>query len=195
MGIQDRDWWREAQKERERKEDRARRASRPKSWANASATKTGLIPMMLFWCAVMGLLYGLMTHYLKPKPMKVATNGDLVITRAHDGHFYVAGTVNGKVANFMVDTGATLVSVSDEFANQARLQGGEPTTFKTANGDRPGRVVTDVAVSVGPVTVPDVRVGIGLTGDKVSDALLGQSFLSRFDVMMNKDQMVLRPRL
>ena len=74
MGIQDRDWWREAQKERERKEDRAHRASRPMSWANASATKTGLIPMMLFWCAVMGLLYGLMTHYLKPKPMKVATN-------------------------------------------------------------------------------------------------------------------------
>ena len=151
--------------------------------------------MMLFWCAVMGLLYVLMTHYLKPKPMKVATNGDLVITRAQDGHFYVAGTVNGKVANFMVDTGATLVSVSDEFANQARLQGGAPTTFKTANGDRPGRVVTYVAVSVGPVTVPDVRVGVGLTGDKVSDALLGQSFLSRFDVMMNKDQMVLRPRL
>ncbi|MCW2314404.1 retropepsin-like aspartic protease family protein [Rhodoferax antarcticus] len=195
MGIQDRDWWREAQKERERKEDRARRSSQPKSWANASATKTGLIPMMLFWCAVMGLLYVLMTHYLKPKPMKVATNGDLVITRSHDGHFYVAGTVNGKVANFMVDTGATLVSVSDEFANQALLQGGEPTTFKTANGDRPGRVVTDVAVSVGPVTVPDVRVGIGLTGDKTSDALLGQSFLSRFDVMMSKDQMVLRPRL
>jgi len=46
-----------------------------------------------------------------------------------------------------------------------------------------------------PVTVPDVRVGVGLTGDKASDALLGQSFLSRFDVMMNKDQMVLRPRL
>lgn len=118
-----------------------------------------------------------------------------MITRSHDGHFYVAGTVNGKVANFMVDTGATLVSVSDEFASQARLQGGEPTTFKTANGDRPGRVVTDVAVSVSTVTVPDVRVGVGLTGDKVSDALLGQSFLSRFDVMMNKDQMVLRPRL
>jgi len=37
-------------------------------------------------------------------------------------------------------------------------------------------------------------VGIGLTCNKASDALLGQSFLSRFDVM-NKDQMVLRPRL
>jgi len=98
------------------------------------------------------------------------------------------------IANFMVDTGATLVSVSDEFANQSLLQGDEPTTFKTANGDRSSRVVTDVVVSVGPVTVPDVRVGIGLTCNKASDALLGQSFLSRFDVM-NKDQMVLRPRL
>lgn len=36
-----------------------------------SPTKTGLIPMMIFWCAVMGILYVLMTHYLKPKQAQV----------------------------------------------------------------------------------------------------------------------------
>jgi len=201
MGMQDRDWYREALREREKQrqidETRAKFSvfSRKHLGAKAvSPTKTGLIPMMIFWCAVMGLLYMLMTNYLKPKQAQVLANGDLAINRSQDGHFYTTGTINGKEAKFMVDTGASLVSVSEEFAQKAFIRGGVPTTFKTANGDRPGLVVEGVGVSIGPVSVTNVKVGVGLRGGDENDALLGQSFLSKFDITMSKTQMVLRSR-
>lgn len=159
-----------------------------------SPTRTGLIPMMIFWCVVMGLLYLLMTHYLQPKQAQVLANGDLVISRSQDGHFYTTGHINGQEAKFLVDTGASLVSVSEAFARKARLHGGVPTTFKTANGDRPGRVVEGVGVSIGPVRVTNIKVGVGLSGGDESAVLLGQSFLSRFDITISKNQMVLRAR-
>jgi len=201
MGMQDRDWYREALREREKQrqidETRAKFSvfSRKHLGAKAvSPTKTGLIPMMIFWCVVMGLLYMLMTNYLKPKQAQVLANGDLAINRSQDGHFYTTGTINGKEAKFMVDTGASLVSVSEEFAQKAFIRGGVPTTFKTANGDRPGLVVEGVGVSIGPVSVTNVKVGVGLRGGDENDALLGQSFLSKFDITMSKTQMVLRSR-
>lgn len=201
MGVQDRDWYRAAQREREKQQQiddtRARFSvfSRKHLGAKAlSPTKTGLIPMMIFWCAVMGLLYMLMTHYLKPKQAQVLANGDLVINRSQDGHFYTTGAVNGRPATFMVDTGASLVSVSETFAQNALIRGGVPTTFKTANGDQPGRVVAGVSVSIGPVSVTNVTVGVGLRMSDESQALLGQSFLSKFDITMSRNQMVLRSR-
>ena len=201
MGIEDRDWYRDAQRERERQgqldETRARFADFSRRQLGAkvvSPIRTGLIPMMIFWCVVMALLYLAMTHYLKPRQVQVLANGDLVITRSHDGHFYTMGTVNGREARFLVDTGASLVSVSEAFAQQALIHGGVPTTFKTANGDRLGRVVDDVGVAIGPVRLTNVKVGVGISASDDNDALLGQSFLSKFDITINKTQMVLRAR-
>ena len=201
MGVEDRDWYREAQREREKQrqidETRGEFAGSSRQHMGAKAvspTKTGLIPMMIFWCVVMGLLYLGMTHYLKPRQVQVLANGDLVISRSHDGHFYTTGTINGREAKFLVDTRASLVSVSEKFAQKAFIRGGVPTTFKTANGDRFGRVVDDVGVSIGPVSLTNVRVGVGISASDENEALLGQSFLSKFDITISKNQMVLRSR-
>ncbi|MBE0472754.1 TIGR02281 family clan AA aspartic protease [Rhodoferax sp.] len=209
MGVEDRDWYRDAQREREKQrqmdETRNKFASftqknlngkqRPQAAPGARAPgQTGLIPMLLFWLLVMGLLYALMTHYLKPKAAQVLTNGDLVIARARDGHFYAPGTVNGEPVTFMVDTGASLVSVSEPVARAAGLRGGVPTTFHTANGSQPGRVVDGVTISLGNARVTNVRVGVGLRMSDDQRALLGQSFLSKFDIAMTQNKMVLRAR-
>jgi aspartyl protease family protein len=201
MGIEDRDSHQDAQREQEKQrqmdETRARFSNFSRQHLGAKAVspiKTGLIPMMIFWCVVMGLLYLLMTHYLKPKQAQVQANGDLVIKRSPDGHFYTTGLVNGQEATFMVDTGASLVSVSEAFAQKAHLRGGVPTTFRTANGEHPGRVVDGVEVAIGPVSVNKVKIGVGLQMGDDNEALLGQSFLSKFDITMDKNQMVLRAR-
>lgn len=201
MGTEDRDWHRDAQREREKQrqldETRAKFStfSRQNLAEKAvSPTRTGLIPMLIFWCVVMGVLYLLMTHYLKPRQAQVLANGDLVIKRSQDGHFYTLGTVNGQEAKFMVDTGASLVSVSEAFAQKARIHGGVPTTFRSANGEHPGRVVDGIGIAIGPVSVSNVQVGVGLRMGEDDEALLGQSFLSKFDITMGKNQMVLRAR-
>lgn len=150
--------------------------------------------MLIFWCAVMGLLYLLMAHYQQPRQAVVLANGDLVLERARDGHFYGEGTVNGQAARFIVDTGATVVGVSQAFADKAGLQGGVPTAFKTANGLVSGHMVDGVPVSIGPLQVSQVRVGVGLLGLGDNEVLLGQSFLRHFDIRMTKTQMVLHAR-
>lgn len=183
MGMQDRDWYKDAQKKRAKGAVTLYRQKKLQSML-----------IFLFWLGVIGLLYTGMTHYLKPRPAVVSANGALVISRARDGHFYAAGLVNGKPVNFMVDTGASLVTVSEQFAKSAGLASGTPTSFRTANGDVPGRIVAGVPVALGPLGVSSVRVGVGLVGGNPGDALLGQSFLSRFDLLVSGEQMVLRPK-
>ena len=183
MGMQDQDGCKNSP------EERAEQAV-----AKAGRRTKGPVLMFFFWLGVIGLLYAGMTHYLKPRPVVISANGDLVIPRARDGHFYAAGLVNGKPVNFMVDTGASLVTVSEQFAKSAGLAGGTPTRFRTANGDLPGRIISGVPVALGPLGVSSVRVGVGLVGANAGDALLGQSFLSRFDLLMSGEQMVLRPK-
>ena len=71
---------------------------------------------------------------------------------------------------------------------------GVSTVFKTANGDLSGQIVTGVPVTLGPVAVSSVRVGVGLVGENDADAVLGQSFLAQFDVLIANDKLVLRPK-
>jgi aspartyl protease family protein len=198
MGMQDDDGYNDPQREREKQRqmdatrakftDFSRQELRPRS---ISPLKSGFVPMLVFWCVVMGLLYLLMTHFLRPAQSQLLTNGDLVIERSRDGHFYAMGTVNGREAKFIVDTGASVVSVREEFAQQAGITGGTLTTFHTANGPLNGRLVQGVTVAVGPVSVSNVRVGVGLVGGENTDGLLGQSFLSKFEITINEKKMVL----
>lgn len=179
-------------------QDKEQQAPAPKERATPDGSggaglTWGPLAVVAFWMLVMGALYAAMNYYLKPKPVTITASGDLVIPKARDGHFYALGSVNGQPVTFMVDTGASLVTVSEQFARKAGVAAGTPTVFKTANGDLKGRIVTGVPVTLGPITVSSVRVGVGLVGGDEADALLGQSFLSKFEVTVSKEQMVLRP--
>ena len=96
MGMQDRDWYRDLQKERAKKQ----KALPFRATSNTSGLTRGLkmapLGIILFWAVVMGCLYIAMNHYLKPKQAVVSSNGDLVIPRSRDGHFYAQGEVNGQ---------------------------------------------------------------------------------------------------
>ena len=167
-------------------------ASNPPAGGLTRGLRWAPLGIVAFWLVVMAALYGLMTQVLKPPPVTVAINGDLTIPRARDGHFYASGTVNGHPVRFLVDTGATTVVVSEAVAQAAGLTGGQPTVFRTANGDMAGRLVGNVQVGVGPVQVSGLRVGVGLVGGDSDKALLGQNFLSRFNITLSGEEMVLR---
>ena len=198
MSLDDRDWWREAQ----RKKDLQRTRDYLLSDSGRSQGKTsnifngpnGTYLIVLFWLAIAGALYLAASLYLKPKPQIITASGDLVLPRDRDGHFYAVGSVNGQSVRFLVDTGASLVTVSEQFAGTVGLTGGVPTFFKTANGDLPGRIVPEATVEVGPLAVSDLRVGVGFLGQTSSNALLGQNFLSKFDISLDHEQMILHKR-
>ena len=163
----------------------------------ASSTRSSLrwntLAIVAFWLVVMAGLYLVMERTRQPRAAVQAADGALVIPRGSDGHFRVAGSINGQPVVFMVDTGASVIAVTDALAQRAGLEGGEVTQFRTANGLRPGRVVVAQSVAVGPLRVSGLRVGTGYTGEVAGDALLGQNFLQHFDVQMQRDRMVLRP--
>lgn len=149
---------------------------------------------LVFWMLAMAVMYLAMQHFLKPSRAQVMEDGSVRIERGMDGHFRVRGYVNDQPVMFMVDTGATSVSITDALATSAGLEGGEKVRFRTANGEREGRMVTADVVRVASLSVRNVRVGTGYTGEDSDDALLGQNFLRFFDVQMSGDEMLLSPR-
>ncbi|MGF6213541.1 retropepsin-like aspartic protease family protein [Comamonas sp. 4034] len=146
------------------------------------------------WAAVTLVIYLATDAYRKPAEGKVLAHGVLEIPRDRDGHFRVGGAVNGVPVQFMVDTGASIISITDKVAERAQLPEGVPMQFQTANGVREGTMRRAERIEVGPFAVNNLRVGTGYTGESDKDALLGQNFLRYFDVSMAGNTMVLRAR-
>ena len=118
----------------------------------------------------------------------------IVMTADGRGHFFTVGTINGKSVRFVVDTGATFVSMG---ADQAKELGvdytkGERGYSTTANGQIPVYRVKLASVRVGDVQLYDVD---GLVGPQPMPAiLLGNSFLTRFQMKRDNDTMTLTKR-
>jgi clan AA aspartic protease (TIGR02281 family) len=110
-----------------------------------------------------------------------------------DGHYHMRGAINGVPANFLVDTGATYVSVGADLARRANLSGGASVQLTTADGVTTARIVIGVGVNVGPLYVPDTTVAINTSG-LGDEVLLGQSFLRRFLILMDGSQMILQEK-
>lgn len=96
----------------------------------ARTARLGTVWILLFWLLLgAGLYYVFQLQEQRQQDRYQSyTNsvGELVIPRSPDGHFYVKGEINGEPLRFMVDTGASMVVVSDAFADRAGLQGGVP---------------------------------------------------------------------
>ena len=146
------------------------------------------------WAAVTLVIYLATEMYRKPAEGKVLAHGVLEIPRDRDGHFRVGGAVNGVPVQFMVDTGASIISITDKVAERAQLPEGVPMQFQTANGVREGTMRRADRIEVGPLTVNNLRVGTGYTGESDKDALLGQNFLRYFEVRMEGNTMLLKAR-
>lgn len=119
----------------------------------------------------------------------------VVLTADSGGHFTGQGSVNGKVMQFMVDTGATAVAIGAGEAERMGLdfRKGQPITMRTANGNTQGWRIKLPSVRVGDVELRDVDAVI--TPQAMPYVLLGNSFLSHFQMNRTNDQMVLEKRL
>ena len=118
----------------------------------------------------------------------------VVLTAGMGGHFVTIGQINGHSVQCVVDTGATAVSLSAEQAQRMGLnfQQGQPIQMSTANGLVAAWRIKLASVRIGDVTVYDVDSVV--SAGSMPYVLLGNSFLSRFQMTRNNDQMVLEKR-
>ena len=119
---------------------------------------------------------------------------EIVITAAPGGHFASAGTINGKTVQFMVDTGATAIAMSQSEANRIGLdwQRGRRALTQTAGGVVPIHAVNLSSVQVGGIEV--INVDAVILPTDMPMVLLGNSFLSRFSMRRDNDVMRLEKR-
>ncbi len=118
----------------------------------------------------------------------------IVLTAGAGGHFMAQGAINGRVVQFMVDTGATSVALSQQDADRIGLdwKSGRRAMTGTANGPVIVHVLTLSAVRVGEVTVANVDAVV--LPAPMPYVLLGNSFLTRFQMRRENDVMRLELR-
>jgi aspartyl protease family protein len=122
------------------------------------------------------------------------TGSLIVMTAGSGGHFTTGGSINGKAVNFLVDTGATSVSISQSVADRIGLdyRKGQRGMVNTANGAVPVHAMSLSVVRIGDVQVYNVdAVIIPAAMDQV---LLGNSFLTRFQMKRENDKLTLERR-
>ena len=124
-----------------------------------------------------------------------AGTSSVVLPADSRGHFITDGAINGNTLQFLVDTGATLVTLS---SSQARRLGinylsGKRALSQTANGVVSAYRIQIDTVRVGDITVNNVD-AIVIEGNGLPISLLGMSFLNRMDMKRDGLTMTLTKR-
>lgn len=112
------------------------------------------------------------------------------------GQFTVRGSVNGSGDTlFLVDTGATYIVLPRSLADRAgvHVESGNQTPVSTANGQTRAYKVTLNSVQVGEVKANLVE-ALVMDDKQLRFPLLGMSFLNRFNMRREGEQLTLTPR-
>ncbi len=118
----------------------------------------------------------------------------IVLTADGAGHFFTTGTINGQSVRFLVDTGATNIGLSQAEADRLGLdyrRGARGYTV-TANGPVPVYRTSISTVRIGDVQVYNVDATV--VPAQMSHVLLGNSFLTRFQMKRENDRLTLDKR-
>ncbi|MDE8651073.1 retropepsin-like aspartic protease family protein [Novosphingobium album (ex Liu et al. 2023)] len=119
--------------------------------------------------------------------------GETVLDRQPDGHFYAEVSVESHPARFLVDTGASIVALTAEDAQDMGLEWNDSDLVRIgqgASGPVYGVPVVLDRVELGGFEARQVQAAIVPDGLGVS--LLGQSFLSQLrGVEIDGDRMML----
>jgi len=122
-------------------------------------------------------------------------DGAMVFERGPDGHFRVRAAINGEAVDFLVDTGASNVILARRDARRLGIDPPQDQYFEryyTANGIVMAAPVMIDRVTIGPITVDNVRASV--TAGDLHVSLLGMSFLGRLgEFSISGERLTLRP--
>ncbi|MCW9014130.1 MAG: TIGR02281 family clan AA aspartic protease [Gammaproteobacteria bacterium] len=116
---------------------------------------------------------------------------ELSLQRNRFGHYVTDGKINNTSVVFMLDTGATDVSIPESVANRIGLSKGRQMTYQTANGKINVYATRLQEISIGEIRLYNIRATINpnVQGDNI---LLGMSFLKHLEFTQRGNSLTLR---
>ena len=148
-----------------------------------STRQTGFGMMLVAALGMLGVLTWFFSGQIEQRsnPNRVVESQRLgeriqvVLQSDRQGHFVATGAINQTPVTFLVDTGATLVSVPEALADRLGLQREAPIGLQTAAGPVQGYLTRLEEVRLGDIVQRDVRAAIN--PGRHDTVLLGMSFL------------------
>lgn len=157
-------------------------------------TQQALVWALIFVGVIAAVgLWGDIRRTISPVQSAIIEGDRIALPRAPDGHYYLTAQVNGAPIDFVVDTGATQIVLSQADAARAGLQPDDLAYIGrafTANGEVRTAPVRLQEIAFGPLVDRDVRAVVN-EGD-LAMSLLGMSYLQRFSsIEITGNQLVL----
>ena len=153
----------------------------------------------LAWFFFLGLLTFFFNNYLSKQNnpnqnIDIAYDNNIAEVRLHQnryGHYVATGKINHKPVTFLLDTGATLISIPSSIAEKLQLKKGYPSQSRTANGTITVYGTNLDSVSIGAIELQNIRATINpyMEGEEI---LLGMSFMKHLEMAQKGNMMVLR---
>ncbi len=124
-------------------------------------------------------------------PPTFSGDGSMEVQRHPNGHFYLPGTVENVPATFMVDTGASVTSISSDLARQAGITNCKEVQFQTANGTANGCIALVSRMTLGNFILENITVAVM---PNMETNLLGANVLRNFQVSQSSTTMLIGRR-
>jgi aspartyl protease family protein len=124
----------------------------------------------------------------------VRVGKEMRIRKSLDGHFWINARLNGAKVHFLVDSGATVTSISDDTARRAGIDSddGFPVLVETANGTVTARRARADKLVVGTIERRNMAVEVSESFGDMN--VLGMNFLSSLSSWSVQGQwLVLKP--
>ncbi len=165
-----------------------------------SSQKIGKGMIYAAWIVLLILLTGLFGYfsnqqYNPNQELGVQTSAtgvrEVTLQRNRFGHYVATGTLNGEPIVFLLDTGATTLSIPEPVARRLNLVRGAPMQVTTANGVITTYSTTVETVALGSIELHQVRANIN---PQVQDeeVLLGMSFLKQLEFTQRGESLIIR---
>lgn len=116
---------------------------------------------------------------------------EVVLQRNRSGHYVADGKVNGYPARFLLDTGASDISIPGDLARRWELPQGAPRQYRTANGSITTYATRLDSVDLGGIVLNGVRAHINPHLES-HEILLGMSFLKHLELIQRGETLTLR---
>lgn len=130
---------------------------------------------------------------VRPSLGNLTSDGAIEVPRARDGHFYLTLIINDVPVEFMVDTGASQVVLTQSDASRIGIDTDDLAYVgraMTANGEVRTAPVRLDQVVLGPIR--DSNLPAQVNGGEMRTSLLGMTYLQRWEsIQMTSDRLVL----